>query len=138
MVLGGWGSNRDEGGKAKQVWEDSMIASQGGKPSFQYNATRMITNKEVYAQLATVMDPELHVDIVSLGLIYDVEVNGGGIKVTMTLTTPGCPLAPVIDQLIKEALKPLGAEAIELRLVWEPAWNKEMMSEEARLQLGMV
>lgn len=103
----------------------------------------MITKKEVYAQLATVMDPELHVDIVSLGLIYDISVqriaNGKQlIRVTMTLTTPGCPLAPVIDQLIKEALKPLRAKSVELKLVWEPAWNRDMMSEEARLQLGMV
>ncbi len=115
-----------------------MIASQGGKASFQYNASCMITKNEVYDQLATVMDPELHVDIVSLGLIYSVTVSQSHIKVTMTLTTPGCPLAPVIDRLIKEALKPLGAQKIELKLVWEPAWNKEMMSEEAKLKLGIV
>lgn len=98
----------------------------------------MDAREKVYTQLATVMDPELHIDIVSLGLIYDVAVKDGGIKVTMTLTTPGCPLAPVIDQLIKEALKPLGAKMVELKLVWEPAWNRDMMSEEARLALGMV
>lgn len=99
---------------------------------------KMITKDEVLAQLSTVMDPELHVDIVSLGLIYEVVLKEGGIEVTMTLTTPGCPLAPVIDQLIKEALKPLGAKQVELKLVWEPAWSKDMMSDEAKLALGMI
>ena len=98
----------------------------------------MITREKVYSQLATVMDPELHIDIVSLGLIYGVEAQKQEIKVTMTLTTPGCPLAPVIDQLIKEALKPLGAKKVELKLVCEPAWSKDMMSAEAKLQLGMI
>ncbi len=84
------------------------------------------------------MDPELHVDIVSLGLIYDVTVSKRRIKVTMTLTTPGCPLAPEIDRLVREAIKPLGEYEIVLELVWEPAWSKERMSEEAKLQLNMI
>lgn len=84
------------------------------------------------------IDPELFVDIVSLGLIYSVAVKESKIKVTMTLTTPGCPLAPVIDRMIKEALEPLGVENIELQLVWEPAWTKGRMSEEAQLQLGII
>ena len=93
---------------------------------------------QVMGRLKTVMDPELHIDIVSLGLIYDVKVIGKKIKVTMTLTTPGCPLAPEIDRLVREALKPLGEYEIDLELVWEPAWTKDRMSEEAKLQLGMV
>lgn len=84
------------------------------------------------------MDPELHIDIVSLGLIYEVEVGTKKIKVIMTLTTPGCPLAPLIDKLVREAIKPLGEYEIELELVWEPAWSKDRMSEEAKLQLGMI
>lgn len=92
----------------------------------------------VLEKLGKVMDPELHIDIVSLGLIYTVNVVESKIVVTMTLTTPGCPLAPVIDKLIKEALAPLKASEVVLDLVWEPAWTKERMSEEAKLQLGMV
>ena len=88
--------------------------------------------------LKKVIDPELGVSIVDLGLIYDVKVNRTKIKVIMTLTTPGCPLAPVIDKLVREAIKPLGEYEVELELVWEPAWTKEMMSEEAKLKLGMV
>lgn len=103
----------------------------------------MITKDQVYARLKTVMDPELFVDIVSLGLIYDVGVqrttNGiQQIKVTMTLTTPGCPLAPIIDQMVRDALKPLKPDRVELILVWEPAWTKERMSDEAKLQLGVI
>lgn len=98
----------------------------------------MLTKELVFERLTTVMDPELHVDIVSLGLIYKVRVKNELIKVTMTLTTPGCPLAPVIDKLIKQALSPLHAEEITLDLVWEPAWTKERMSEESKLKLGMA
>ena len=98
----------------------------------------MITSEMVYEQLKTVMDPELHIDIVGLGLIYDVLVTKDRIKVVMTLTTPGCPLAGEIDRLVKEAIKPLGDCEIEIELVWEPAWSREMMSEEAKLVLGMI
>lgn len=98
----------------------------------------MITNEMVLEKLKKVMDPELHIDIVSLGLIYKTEVKGKEIKVTMTLTTPGCPLAPEIDRLVREAIKPLGEYNVELELVWEPAWTKERMSDEAKLKLGII
>lgn len=98
----------------------------------------MATEEQVYTRLKTVMDPELHVNIVDLGLVYGVEVTEGNIKVTMTLTTPGCPLAPEIERLVREAIKPLGEYEVELILVWEPAWSKERMSEEAKLALGML
>lgn len=102
----------------------------------------MITKEQVYEKLKKVMDPELFIDIVSLGLIYGVKVEGKSEKVkiivTMTLTTPGCPLAPVIDQLVRDAIKPLGEYEIVLDLVWEPAWTKDRMSDEAKLQLGVI
>lgn len=85
----------------------------------------------------TVMDPELHIDIVSLGLIYDVIIKDKQVTVEMTLTTPGCPLAPIIDRMIKEALEPLGL-SVTLVLVWDPPWTKDMMTEEGRLKLGMI
>lgn len=92
-----------------------------------------------------VMDPELHISIVDLGLIYRIDVTRntnarnteGTIVVTMTLTTPGCPLAPVIDQMIKDALVDLKCE-VEIKLVWEPAWSVDRMSEEGKLKLGML
>ena len=87
-------------------------------------------------KLRTVMDPELHINIVDLGLIYDVVIKGNEIKVIMTLTTPGCPLAPVIDKLIKKALGELKADRVTVELVWEPAWSVRRMSDEGKLQLG--
>lgn len=99
----------------------------------------MITKEQVLAQLATVMDPELHIDIVSLGLIYEVRV-GQHVNIKMTLTTPGCPLAPVIDTMVKDAiakLPGLSRQDIAVELVWEPAWTVERMSEEARLKLSI-
>ena len=101
----------------------------------------MITRDQVYDRLKTVMDPELHVNIVDLGLIYDVRVlvkPYSRIAVKMTLTTPGCPLAPEIDRLVREAIKPLGDYEIDLELVWEPAWSKDRMSDETKLQLNMM
>ncbi len=98
----------------------------------------MEIKEQVYERLATVMDPELHIDIVSLGLIYNVVVESKRIKVVMTLTTPGCPLAPVIDKLVREALSSFGDHQIELELIWEPAWTKDRMSDEAKLKLGIL
>lgn len=98
----------------------------------------MVKIEQVYGELKKVMDPELFIDIVSLGLIYKVEVEESKVRVTMTLTTPGCPLAPIIDQMVRDALAPLGVDKIELILVWEPAWTKDRMSDEAKLQLGVI
>lgn len=114
-----------------------MMEKNGFDMMVLYNEA-VITSKQVYDRLKTVMDPELHINIVDLGLIYSVAVSQRHIHVTMTLTTPGCPLAPEIDKLVREAIKPLGEYEITLELVWEPAWSKERMSDEAKLQLGMI
>ncbi len=102
-----------------------------------YNAV-MITKDQALAALKTVIDPELHINIVDLGLIYKVVTANDSVRVVMTLTTPGCPLAPVIDNLIKEALAKLKPQKVEVELVWEPAWTVRRMSEEAKLQLRMI
>lgn len=97
----------------------------------------MISKESVYSALKTVIDPELHINIVELGLIYDVIVSDEEIEVVMTLTTPGCPLAPLIDRLVKEAVGSLGSNAkVRLSLVWDPPWHIGLMSEEARAELG--
>lgn len=97
----------------------------------------MIRKETVLIQLTKVMDPELGISIVDLGLIYEVKVVQNEIKVIMTLTTPGCPLAPVIEDTIRKALAKLGAKKIEVELVWEPVWTVDRMSEEGKLKLGM-
>lgn len=105
----------------------------------------MLDSHVVYEKLKTVMDPELHIDIVSLGLVYDVSVKEREEKIqvhiVMTLTTPGCPLAPLIEDLVKKATSSISGidkRDVSLEITFEPAWSIEKMSEEARLTLGML
>ncbi|MFV9506019.1 MAG: metal-sulfur cluster assembly factor [Oscillochloridaceae bacterium umkhey_bin13] len=103
----------------------------------------MITEDLVRAALKNVIDPEIGLDIVNLGLVYRVDVIDGGNKVDidMTLTTPACPAGPqIIDQARREVMA-LGEvykhlEDVKINLVWTPFWNPSLMSEEARDELG--
>lgn len=82
--------------------------------------------------LSGVIDPELGLDVVSLGLIYDVEVYDGGARVVHTLTTPGCPLGDHISGRIREAAASVeGVQRAETELVWEPRWSPEMIDDDA-------
>ncbi|HAF70701.1 MAG: hypothetical protein XD60_0856 [Acetothermia bacterium 64_32] len=85
-----------------------------------------------------VIDPELGINVVDLGLIYDVAISGGRISVDMTLTTPGCPLAGTLAAQVEEVLRQAfpGLD-VEVSLVWEPRWTPELMSEEARRHLSL-
>ncbi len=97
-------------------------------------------NKEVVLEaLKTVYDPEIPVNVVDLGLVYDVQVkDGGGIYVQMTLTAPGCGMGPFIAQQAEWAVQDLeGAEEVEIEMVFDPPWTPELISEEARAQLGI-
>ncbi|HHE48115.1 MAG TPA: metal-sulfur cluster assembly factor [Candidatus Acetothermia bacterium] len=86
-----------------------------------------------------VIDPELGINIVDLGLIYDVEISGGQISVDMTLTTPGCPLAGTLAAQVEEVLRQaFPGFDVEVSLVWEPRWTPELMSEEARRHFGAL
>lgn len=88
--------------------------------------------------LRKVMDPELGVSIVDLGLIYDIRYEAGEAEVEMTLTSPGCPLAPIIDKKVREALAGVPEiEHLEIDLVWDPPWSKELISDELRAELGL-
>ena len=88
--------------------------------------------------LRKVMDPELGVSIVDLGLIYDIRYEAGEAEVEMTLTSPGCPLAPIIDKKVREALAGVPEiEHLEIELVWDPPWSKELISDELRAELGL-
>lgn len=82
-----------------------------------------------------VIDPEIGVNIVDLGLVYGVELEDGVADITMTLTTPLCPLGPILEDQVRMALEPLGI-APKINLVWEPRWDMSMMSEDAKLELG--
>jgi FeS assembly SUF system protein len=89
--------------------------------------------------LKTVFDPEIPVDIYELGLIYDVDLQAdGAVKLKMTLTAPGCPVAGSLPIEVKNKVESVpGVTSADVELVWDPAWNPSMMSEAARLQLGM-
>lgn len=89
--------------------------------------------------LKTVFDPEIPVNIYELGLIYDVDIEeSGAVTVKMTLTSPGCPVAGSLPGEVKSKVeKVAGVTSAEVELVWDPAWNPSMMSDAARLQLGM-
>lgn len=96
-----------------------------------------LTQEEVYAGIATVIDPEVGFDIVSLGLIYGVKIEDEHVHVTMTLSTKGCPLHELIKQWTKDAVLKLdGAKSCEIEIVWEPAWNITMASEEVKNTLS--
>lgn len=97
------------------------------------------TKDNVYECLKNVYDPEIGVNIVDLGLVYDSDIEeNGDVLVTMTLTSLGCPLGPVIMQEVNNALKDLpGIGETDVKLVWSPAWSPDMMSEEARDELGI-
>jgi metal-sulfur cluster biosynthetic enzyme len=96
--------------------------------------------EEVTEALGTVNDPELGIDIVNLGLVYDVAVNDeGNVKVDFTLTTMGCPIAPLIDEQIKEATAAIeGIGEVSTELVMYPPWSPEKMTPLARSALGFV
>ncbi len=93
----------------------------------------------VWEVLRSIPDPEFGVNIVDLGLIYSVECNDGGIAVTMTLTTPGCPSGGWICEGAKAALAGLpGAKKVDVAMTFDPPWTPEMLSESAKRQLGQI
>jgi len=98
-----------------------------------------VTPEQCYEALGRVIDPELGLDAVSLGLIYRVDVQGSEVLVDMTMTSPGCPVA---EQLLFEAnneiLKVPGVERASVNLVWDPPWTPERMSLEAKMTLGFA
>ena len=96
--------------------------------------------ERVIDQLRTVFDPEIPVNIYELGLIYEVEVDDAGhVGIRMTLTSPMCPAAEQLPPEVETKARSVpGVSSVQLDLVWEPPWNPSMMSEAARLDLGMV
>ena len=90
--------------------------------------------------LKTCYDPEIPVDIFELGLIYDINIDDDGIAhIMMTLTSPNCPVAGSLPAEVKDKVKSvIGIKDADIQIVWDPPWNPEMMSEEAKLELGFM
>jgi metal-sulfur cluster biosynthetic enzyme len=98
---------------------------------------RMATVDEVTDALREVIDPELGLDFVELGLIYEVAVDGGSVQVTYTLTSPGCPIGPQVAEQIEEFVMDLdGIEDVQSTMTFTPPWTPELMSEDAKFALG--
>ena len=97
----------------------------------------MVTKDDVFEALHQVEDPELGMDIVELGLLYDAEIEGSKVKVIHSLTSMGCPAGPMIQEDIHQVVAALpGVEDVEIELTWEPPWTPERMSEDAKFILG--
>jgi len=98
----------------------------------------MDLREEIIAEIRTIYDPEIPVNIYELGLIYDVKVKEDSVKIVMTLTSPNCPVAESLPQEVKDiAMQVKGIEKVDLDLVFEPPWDKSMMSEAAKLELNL-
>jgi metal-sulfur cluster biosynthetic enzyme len=122
-----WCLCRGASGRAKPVLVDGV----GGR------LDEMPTKDEVVEALHGVEDPELGMDIVELGLLYDVEVDGPKVKVIHSLTSMGCPAGPMIQEDIHNVASALpGVEDVEIELTWDPPWTPDRMSDDAKFILG--
>jgi metal-sulfur cluster biosynthetic enzyme len=112
------------------------MASRGSRPESR-KLQRMATVEEVTDALRDVIDPELGLDFVELGLIYDVEVENETVRVTYTLTSPGCPIGPQVSEQIEEFVSELdGVADVQPTMTFSPAWTPDRMSEDAKFALG--
>ncbi len=102
-------------------------------------ADRELLKKQIIDMIRTCYDPEIPVNIYELGLIYDVHIDGDfNVNVRMTLTSPACPVAGTLPKDVEQRVKNVeGVNEVKVDVVWDPPWNPEMMSEEARLELGL-
>jgi metal-sulfur cluster biosynthetic enzyme len=124
----------DDGGKLP----DAMGAESRVLTSFSEGYTRTMPSvDDVEAALTNVIDPELGLDFVELGLIYGIEVEGGDVHVTFTLTSPGCPIGPQVSEQIEEFVSEVdGVQSVESSMTFSPPWTPDRMSEDAKFALG--
>jgi metal-sulfur cluster biosynthetic enzyme len=98
----------------------------------------MVTNEQVYEVLRNCYDPEIPINLVDLGLIYDVKVDDGNVNVVMTLTARGCPAHSFISELVRQQVAKIeGVKSANVQVVWDPPWNISRLSDAAKVQLGL-
>ena len=98
----------------------------------------MDVKNKIIEEIRKIYDPEIPVNIYELGLIYDIKVDGSKAEIKMTLTTPNCPVAESLPKEVKEgAMQVEGIDDVDLQLVWDPPWTKDMMSDAAKLELNL-
>ena len=148
QVLGGSYTVVYDGGLARIEGKDSdALGIEPEKPQHTPGSTPKTAEeleKEIWAQMRSCYDPEIPVNIVDLGLIYDCKISpfpegGSRVDVKMTLTAPGCGMGEILKQDVENRVRMLeGVEDVSVELVWDPPWNQGMMTEAARLQLGLM
>ncbi len=111
-----------------------------GEPLIRPSTTGHPLYDQVVEACRTVFDPEIPVNIYDLGLVYTIEINDeSDVKIFMSLTAPGCPVAGEMPGWVAEAITPVpGVRHVDVELVWDPQWGMDMMSDEARLELGFM
>jgi FeS assembly SUF system protein len=111
-----------------------------GTPLIKPSSTDHPLYDNVVEACRSVYDPEIPVNIYDLGLVYTIEINGENeVNVLMSLTAPGCPVAGEMPGWVADAIEPLaGIKQVQVDLIWEPQWGMDMMSDEARLELGFM
>lgn len=102
--------------------------------------TRLNIEENIVKMLKTVFDPEIPVDVYNLGLIYNIDVQDSGhVRIDMTLTAPSCPASEFLMEDIRMKVESVeGVKSLDIQLVFEPEWDKDMMSDEAKLELGFL
>jgi len=111
-----------------------------GAPLIQPSSTDHLLYDSVVDACRTVFDPEIPVNIYDLGLIYTIDIDAeNAVRIIMTLTAPGCPVAGDMPGWVADAVEPVdGVKQVDVELTWEPQWGMDMMSDEARLELGFM
>ena len=98
----------------------------------------LISEEEIVKCIKTVMDPEIPVNLYDLGLIYSINIINNNVSIEMTLTNPNCPVAGQMPENVGKSIEKLnGIKSVEVKLVWSPPWNKNLMSEDAKLALDI-
>lgn len=142
--------NQSLGGNFTVTWHGNMLRIDGtdaaaiGKhvelPDFADDGSGIISEAQVWDALDSIFDPEIPISLVSLGLIYGVDIDqpGGSVTVRMTLTAPGCGMGPVLVGDVEYRIaKVPNVKSVKVELVFDPPWSREMMSEEAQLEAGI-
>ena len=119
---------------------DETQAPKQGEPLIQPSTEDHPLYDQVVGACRTVHDPEIPVNIYDLGLVYSIRIDDeNNVTVDMTLTAPGCPVAGEMPGWVADAIEPIpGVKTVDVRMVWDPPWGMENLSDEARLELGLI
>jgi FeS assembly SUF system protein len=134
----GFGAGHEEGVDRDDAQPDAAVAEAAAALSTAASGEAL--REPIIAALRNVHDPEIPVNIYDLGLIYRIDIaEGGDVDIDMTLTAPACPVAGMMPVMVKDAVKTVdGVGEVNVELVWDPPWSPDTMSDEAKLQLGML